>query len=477
MHASSLAPPPEQVAKLLSEHGFVRVKEHDVPTKAGSYFYTRNQSSIIAYRVPENYDPANGFVVIGAHTDSPVLKLKPVTKISRGEMLCVGVECYGGGLWYTWFDRDLSIAGRVLVETADGTVESRLVCVKEPIVRIPNLAIHLNRGVNSEGFKFNMETELVPILASQLMTNVIAAKTGFGKAPEDKKPEGKSEATPEFKCCGGEVPTAVSYKDLNVKTPEFHTQHHYNLLQLIAKEAGCEVDAIRNFELCLYDTQPAQLTGLYKEFIASRALDNLMMSYCATEALIRAGPSKQIQVVALFDNEEIGSQSMMGADSNAMAKFFAKFNARPELTQAAVDKSILVSADMAHGIHPNYESKHESNHRPTLQKGIVIKHNGNLRYATNIVSAHHIQSIAKKYNIPVQQFCVRNDSPCGSTIGPMLSASCGIRTVDVGIPQWAMHSIRETCGVADVESVIELFSHVYEEFAAFDSTLKVDADK
>lgn len=445
------------VAKLVAA-GFQQVCEKDAQwnVKAGGkYFYTRNQSSVVSFAVGEKWVPGNGFTITAAHTDSPVLKLKPVSKVAKNGYLQVGVECYGGGLWHTWFDRDLSVAGRVIVSTADGGFESRLVHIARPILRIPTLAIHLNREVNDKGFIFNKQNHLLPIIAT-----AVAAQLG-AKSP---------------------APATAAKDEAKVATPPFADLHHSVLVQLVAAELGVDVASIRDFELCLCDTQPAALGGVYNEFIFSRALDNLMMSFICTEALIASSTPNDlkdeamIRIVGLFDHEECGSASIMGAASNNMFQLLNKLNADPSSYDAAIARSYLVSADMAHALHANYAELHEENHRPAMHKGLVIKSNANQRYATSGLSGFLLEEIARQNNVPVQKFVVRNDSMCGSTIGPILATSCGIRTVDVGVPQLSMHSIREMCGVADVHSAFVLLGAFYREFAAMDKRLVIKGE-
>lgn len=449
-----------QIASIFNAAGFSKISErtNEFPVKPLTRaYFTRNQSSVIAYAVGGKWKPGNGFVIQGAHTDSPVLKLKPISKITSSGYLQVGVECYGGGLWATWFDRDLSLAGRVLVEKADGTVVSELVHVKDPIVRIPNLAIHLNRNAG-ETFTWNKETELLPVLASQL--KVAATLIENGVAGATAEPCAKAAAAPKV---------GVHFED----------SHHSVLIDRVAAELGVSAKTIVDFELCLYDTQPAAITGLCKEFVSARGLDNQLMCFITASALVDASAdavlaeSEQIFITALFDNEEVGSSSAMGAGSNMLQRTLMRLNGEIGY-DAAVSRSILVSADMAHALHPNYASKHECNHRPLLHGGLVIKENANQRYATNPTSTFHVTRLAKQLNIPTQQFAVRNDSACGSTIGPILSSSCGLRTVDVGVPQWAMHSIRETCGTEDVDSAFRLLAALFPAFGPLDASLKID---
>jgi aspartyl aminopeptidase len=420
------------------------------------YFFTRNYSTIVAFAIGAKYVTGNGFHIIGAHTDSPCLKLKPISKVTRGGYLEVGVQTYGGGLWYTWFDRDLTIAGRVIVrDKREGGVSyaHKLVRVQEPIMRIPTLAIHLDRTISSEGLKINSQSHLVPVLAT-------AIKNELQKSVGENGPKETSENK--------------------------NTKHHPLLLQLIAKEANCELDDISDFELQLCDTQPSIVAGAMKEFIYSGRLDNLCMSFCSLKALIDSTFAEHsldhesgVRMVALFDHEEVGSNSAQGAGSPAMldalSRITASFNtSNNKLLEKAIQRSFLVSADMAHALHPNYMDKHEENHQPKMHGGLVIKHNANQRYATNAVTAFIFREIAERHQLPVQDFVVRNDMGCGSTIGPILASGVGIRTVDIGAPQLSMHSIREMCAVDDISHSYEHFKAYFEEFTELDSKVKVD---
>ncbi|KAJ2707635.1 hypothetical protein FB645_000612 [Coemansia sp. IMI 203386] len=414
----------------------------------GRYFFTRNGSSIVAFAVGGQFRPGNGVSIVAAHTDSPCFKLKPVSKKTNYGFLQVGVQVYGGGLWHTWFDRDLSVAGRVMVRDKSGGYAQRLVSIDEPIMRIPSLAIHLDRGV-SDGFKYNKEVHLTPILAT-----VSKALNG------DKSADSQGESGPS---------------------------HHPVLLERIAKELNIDVAEISDFELCLYDTQKAVIGGICKEFIYSARLDNLNSSYCAMEGLVNSLSDEKafeqdtnIRMVALFDNEEVGSTSAYGANSSLIESALRRIQAStansesPTAFEESVANSFMISSDVTHAIHPNYSEKHEANHRPELQKGPSIKVNANQRYATTSVTSTILKDIAKRNDIPLQEFVVRNDSPCGSTIGPMLSAQLGLRTIDIGNPLLSMHSIREVCGTDDVGMSVKLFEHFFSEFAALDAKISVD---
>ncbi|DAZ97935.1 TPA: hypothetical protein N0F65_006360, partial [Lagenidium giganteum] len=426
----------------LTAAGFQQVKEEeswkDVVRAGGKYFVTRNQSAIIAFAVGGKYQQGNGFHIIGAHTDSPCLKIKPISNLESQGWLQVGVECYGGGLWHTWFDRDLGIAGRVIVRESETSFKTKLLLVNKPIMRIPTLAIHFDRDVNN-GFSFNKENHLRPVLATAVRAQLEASNG----SDEDKK----------------------------------KLKHHSVLLQLIAKELSVTIDQICDFELCLFDTQGANVGGLLDEFIFSPRLDNLCCSWLSTQSLIASlknlDEDANVRVVALFDNEEVGSDSRMGAGSNFLQVVCERI-ANGQLCAEASRKSFLVSADMAHGVHPNYSDKHEANHRPALHAGPVIKYNANERYATSGESAFLMKELARRHNVDIQEFVVRQDTGCGSTIGPILATSTGIRTIDVGLAQLSMHSIREMCGTEDLEKSMTWFTAFFSEFSALDKCLKTD---
>lgn len=458
-----------EAKRRLEEAGFEQVSEReDWILEAGKkYYFTRNHSTIVAFAVGDKFVPGNGFHVVGAHTDSPCLKLKPVSKVAKGGYLEVGVQTYGGGLWHTWFDRDLTVAGRLIVkEMKDGSVSysHKLVRIEEPIMRIPTLAIHLDRGV-SDGFKVNTQSHLVPVLATSV-------KVELQRLEETNTADTKVHE-------GG--------KELNEKKNIDKQKHHTVLLQMIADKAGCKLDDICDFELQVCDTQPSIIGGAMKEFIFSGRLDNLCMSFCSLKALIDSTSLSEssldgesnVRMVALFDHEEVGSNSAQGAGSPAMldglSRITKSFNSSdPKLLEKAIQRSFLVSADMAHALHPNYMDKHEDNHQPKLHSGLVIKHNANQRYATNAVTAFIFREIAERHNLPVQDFVIRNDMQCGSTIGPILASGLGIRTVDVGAPQLSMHSIREMCAVDDVRHSYEHFKAFFNEFTELDGKIVVD---
>uniref|UniRef100_A0A2P2L4H3 Uncharacterized protein MANES_06G117700 n=1 Tax=Rhizophora mucronata TaxID=61149 RepID=A0A2P2L4H3_RHIMU len=383
----------DEAKKRLIHAGYEQICEReDWTLEAGKrYFFTRNHSTIVAFAIGNKYVAGNGFHIVGAHTDSPCIKLKPVSKVTKGGYLEVGVQTYGGGLWHTWFDRDLTVAGRVIVrEEKDGSVSysHRLVRIEEPIMRVPTLAIHLDRAVNTDGFKVNTQSHLVPILATSV-------KAELNKVAVEND--------------GGELAGTKSHKETTTTT----SKHHSLLLDMIACQIGCEPDDICDFELQACDTQPSLIGGAAKEFVFSGRLDNLCMSFCSLKALIDSTSSASdlkdesgVRMVALFDHEEVGSDSAQGAGSpvmlDALSRVTSSFNSDSKQLQKAIQRSFLVSADMAHALHPNYMDRHEDNHQPKLHGGLVIKHNANQRYATNAVTAFIFREIALKHGLPIQ---------------------------------------------------------------------------
>ncbi|EON63282.1 aspartyl aminopeptidase [Coniosporium apollinis CBS 100218] len=477
--------------------GFKQIKERDAWSSTlqpgGKYYLTRNTSSIVAFAVGKKWKAGNPVGMIGAHTDSPCLRIKPVSKKQNEGFLQVGVETYGGGLWHTWFDRDLSIAGRVMVKTSDGNFVQKLVKVDRPILRVPSLAIHLD---SQEPFQFNKETQLFPIAGLVAAELNRQGKTGKEEPSKSEKDDAKDGSVEPLK--------AVTER------------HHPYIVDIIAEEAGCEASDILDFEIVLYDTQKSCIGGLNNELIFSARLDNLMMTFCSIEGLVSSLSSSSaldndstIRLIACFDHEEIGSQTAQGADSNLLPAVLRRLSVLPSSSEsesdASYDKvgvsmdeaatayeqtlstSFLISADMAHSVHPNYPGNYESSHRPEMNKGTVIKINANARYATNspgIVLLQEVARRAKKASspsassssegVPLQLFVVRNDSRCGSTIGPMLSAALGARTLDLGNPQLSMHSIRETAGAWDVEHAVNLFESFFVHFAEVEKKIFVD---
>lgn len=483
--------------KRLEAAGFTKIEERDSWSSAlqpgGKYYLTRNGSSIVAFGIGKKWKAGNPIAMIGAHTDSPCLRIKPVSKKTNSGFMQVGVETYGGGIWHTWFDRDLSIAGRVMVKDGKGNFVQKLVKVDRPILRIPTLAIHLDR---TKEFAPNNESELFPIAGLVAAELNRTGKTGR-TAEDDKKIDALENDT--------------------VNDEDFHPlkvlsdRHHPYIVEIIAEQAGVEIEQVVDFEIVLYDTQKSCLGGLNNELIFSARLDNLEMTYCSIEGLIESlqSPSaldneSSIRLIACFDHEEIGSLTAQGANSNLLPAVIRRLSVLPAHTDSGSDNSydkinehdvatvyeqtlassFLISADMAHSVNPNYAQKYEVDHRPEMNKGTVLKINANARYATNSPGIVLLQEIARRAKpsrdsttpagVPLQLFVVRNDSSCGGTIGPMLSAALGTRTLDLGNPQLSMHSIRECGGAYDVEHAVRLFESYFVHYSDLETKILVD---
>jgi aspartyl aminopeptidase len=409
------------MAILLDEAGFQRLDSSNSWNlhKNSRYYVSRNDSALIAFKTGVGDLPYSGFRIAGAHTDSPCLKIKPHADVSSQGYAQLGVEVYGGALLHPWFDRDLSIAGRVNYENVDGSLSSILVDLKDPVAFIPSLAIHLDNKAN-DGRLINKQKELPPIL-------------------------------------------------LQLDTDEEFNFEDY-LLEHLQTELGClDAGAILSHELLLYDTQAPALVGLRKQFISSARLDNLLSCYVALHSLIKS-KDETASVLVCNDHEEVGSVSASGAEGPFLKSILQRMLESEDQLEGssaasfdrAIQNSVLLSVDNAHGVHPNFPDKHDIAHSPMLNAGPVIKINANQRYASNSESIALLKSICNRLHISHQSFVMRSDMACGSTIGPITSALLGISTVDIGIASFAMHSIRESAGIADVESMGTLIQTFFE---------------
>jgi len=361
----------------------------------GRYAVTTTGTNLFALVVPEQ---RTQFRIIGAHTDSPNLRLKPQPEYLAEGYAQLGVEVYGGALLNSWLDRDLGLAGRLLVRDAkspDG-VRRVLVRIDRPLLRVPQLAIHLDREVNDKGLVLNRQEHLAPVI---------------GLA-------GPSRAS---------------------------------LTALVAEAAQVSADEILGTELMLYDLLAPTVGGQDGEFIFSARLDNQAMCHAALSALLRVKNPSAVCVVALFDHEEVGSDSVGGAGSAVLPRLLERLTTDRESFHQACARSSCVSADMAHAVHPNYAGRHEPRHKPRLNGGPVIKTNSQQRYATTAETAAMFARLCADEGVPVQHYAHRTDLPCGSTIGPITSTLLGIPTVDVGNPMLSMHSAREMGGSQDPE--------------------------
>lgn len=372
-------------------------------------YVVRGGSSIIALDIGTDPPSEAGFRIVGAHTDSPNLRVKPRAQTSAHGTHQLAVEPYGGVLLHTWLDRDLGLAGRVFVRS-EGALRPALVRFDRPIARIPSLAIHLERGVNDEGLKLNAQKHMAPMWA---LTS------------------------------GGEL----------------------RLDALLGEEVGVRPEDVFGFDLCLYDVAPPVRGGARGEFLFAPRLDNLASCHAGLRALLAAdGPSRATRVIVLYDHEECGSASAQGASSPFLGTVLARVARAGESDafERAMARSFLISADMAHAVHPNYADKHEPAHRPLLGGGPVIKSNANQRYATDAESYSRFANWCARADVEPQVFVTRSDLGCGSTIGPLSAAELGVRTVDVGNPMLSMHSCREMAAAADVGPMIDVLRVFFE---------------
>lgn len=392
----------QNLAAQLQQAGFTQLREVDawalVPGQR--YFLTRNDSSLIAFIYGQTPLLESGIRLLGAHTDSPCLKVKPRAELNRRGYYQLGVEVYGGALLAPWFDRDLSMAGRVSYRDLDDNILSALVDFETPVAVVPSLAIHLDREVNNMR-SINAQKDIVPLLL---------------QLPEE-----------------------------NAAAPDFR---QLLLAQLQKQHPKVQVGQVLDYEISLYDTQAPAFIGLEQDFIASARLDNLLSCFIGLKALLEAD-GQVSNLLICTDHEEVGSTSCCGAKGPMLQQFLERLIPEVDTRVRVIEKSLMVSADNAHGIHPNFMDKHDENHGPLLNRGPVIKVNANQRYATTSETSAFFRLLADKAQVPVQAFVARTDMGCGSTIGPIVASEVGIKTIDVGVPTFAMHSIRELAGARD----------------------------
>ena len=380
------------MSEILAKSGFTELNESDnwILKTGDKHFLSRNGSSIIAFTVGSAPLITSGLRMTGAHTDSPCLMVKPQPEIAVKGYLQLGVEVYGGALLNPWFDRDLSIAGRLVYRNKQQQLKQTLVDFKRPVAIIPSLAIHLDRKANSDR-TVNAQTDLPPLL---MITDKLE-----------------------------------SFRDL------------------LADEFLSDGEEVLDYEMCLYDTQGAAMLGINNELLASARLDNLLSCFVTTQALLQADATNTCLMVC-NDHEEVGSVSAVGADGPFLEAVIARLT-EPDERNRVIDKSLMISCDNAHAVHPNYPNKHDSEHSPRLNGGPVIKVNVKQRYATTGLTASLFRQLCADVDVPVQSFVSRSDTACGSTVGPITAARLGVPTLDVGIPQLAMHSCREVTGSQD----------------------------
>lgn len=400
----------EEMRLRLNDAGFSALDERgEWQLEQGKgYYVIRNGSTIVAFRCGKTPVHECGWRMVGAHTDSPNLKVKPSPELHRQGYFQLGVEVYGGALLNPWFDRDLGLAGRVNYENTQGQLCSALINLNRPVGVIPSLAIHLDREANNS-HSVNPQRDL-PVVMLQ-----------------SEKP--------------------ASFRDLLVET-------------LVQQGIG-DVAGVLDYELSFYDCQPAAMVGWNEDFIASARLDNLLSCYIGLEALL-AADAKEHTVLVCSDHEEVGSQSAVGAQGPMLESVLRRVAGDEISWQRAIANSMMISADNAHGIHPNFSDKHDGNHGPSLNAGPVIKNNVNQRYATNSETSSLFRRLCANSGVVVQSFVVRSDMACGSTIGPLTASAIGVKTLDIGVPTFAMHSIRELAGSQDAFNLSTVLTAYYQ---------------
>lgn len=404
----------EAMAKRLVAAGFIEVEQFEGASMSPGqgYFTSRQGSSLIAVRAGRDA-PAAGLRLVGTHTDSPNLSIKPNPVKGREGCVQLGVDVYGGALLNPWFDRDLGIAGRVTLLTSDGELVSQLFDTRRPVAVVPSLAIHLDREANTQR-SVNANKDVVPLVM--------------------------------------------------LGDPKEFDFRQWLAVSLAEGDRRWEGARVLDYELSLYDTQQAGVVGIDESFVTSARLDNLLSCYAGMMALINADDCEWSALVAT-DHEEVGSASTIGAQGPMLMDALTGIAPDAVANQQLRSRSWLLSVDNAHAVHPNYVDRHDDQHTPKLGSGPVIKVNRNQRYATNSEGAARLRLVAERAGVSVQSFVMRSDLACGSTIGPITAAETGIATTDIGVPTLGMHSVRELACVADIPQVISLIEAFYRRLA------------
>ncbi len=404
------------IKERLDLNGFSEVKESDKWNlqKDGKYYVIKNDSALIAFTIGNGDIENDGFKLIGAHTDSPGFRIKANPEmVSEGTYLKLNTEVYGGPILYTWFDRPLGIAGKVTLRgTSPLKPEIKLININKPLLIIPSLAIHMNRNVN-EGLNVNRQKDTLPLLS---LINDKFEKDGY-------------------------------------------------LVKILAEELKVSASDILGFDLGLYEVEKGAIIGLNEEFISAGRLDDMWMVYAGIQALVESKPNKSTKVMVCMDNEEIGSLTAQGANSalllNILERITLALGKDREGLHRALANSLMISADLAHAVHPNVEEKHDPTNRPVLGKGPVLKTAASGSYSTDSYNAAIFEGLCNSAEVPYQKFFNRSDVRGGTTIGPITSSLLTIPVMDMGAPLLSMHSIRELAAVKDNEYTIKLFTHFY----------------
>lgn len=408
----------------LNENGFQELYEaQEWKLKAGGkYYVSRNESSLIAFQIPkENFV---GFQIMASHSDFPTFKVKENPEICvENQYTKLNVEKYGGMLCAPWFDRPLSVAGRLLVKEEDG-IATKLVNVDRDLVMIPNLAIHMNREVN-DGYKYNAQEDMLPLYSNT------TEKGGF--------------------------------------------------MAVVAESAGVEKENILGSDLYLYNRMKGSIWGANEEFISSSKLDDTQCAFSSLKGFLQAENKQSVSVHCVLDNEEVGSGTKQGAAStflkDTLGRIYRGLGRTEDEYLRALANSFMISADNAHGVHPNYSNKTDLTNRPYLNGGIVIKYSANQKYTTDAVSAAMFKTICDRVGVPYQNFVNRSDMLGGSTLGNISNTQVAVNTVDIGIAQLAMHSPYETCGIKDTHYLVEVAKEFYQSSVVSDGSGKYHIEK
>lgn len=407
----------ENIVNLLIKNNYKQLDESDkwIIEKGGKYFVTKNNSAVIGFEIGSGNLEEEGFRLISSHTDSPCFKVKPSASMYiENNYLKLNTEVYGGPILSSWFDRPLSFAGRVVLKSENIlSPRQELICMDKALLIIPNLAIHFNREIN-ESYSINKQIDTLPIV-------------GF-------------------------INDTLEKEDY--------------ILNILADKLNVKKEEILDFELYLYEFEKGKVVGLNNEFFSSSRLDDLWMVFSSSSAFVSSGPTKSTKVLVLLDNEEVGNQTAEGANSNflqnTLNRIALSLNKSNEDFFRAISKSVMVSADLAHGVHPNHIDKHDPTNRPVLSKGTVIKYSSSKKYSTNSISAAIFIAICQKENIKYQTFVNRSDLLGGSTMGPSFATNLTIPVIDMGAPILSMHSVRELGAVSDIIPTEKFFKSFFE---------------
>ena len=398
----------QEISNKLKHNGYIQLSENKPfnLVKGGKYFITRNNSTIIAFDIGEKVSKDYGFHIVSSHCDSPCFKVKPICDLKSDIYQKVLVEPYGGLICPSWLDRPLSIAGRVLIREQNKIV-TKIIDLKEDLLMIPNVCIHFNRDIN-KGYSYDFATDMQPLLTQEVEGNPI--------------------------------------------------------IDLLSKHLKINSEDIINFDLYLYNNQKASIWGLNKEYVSAPRLDDLECVYTSLESLIQSHNDKDINVVYVADNEEVGSMSRQGADSDFLISVLSQIHSSLEFDipfSVAIANSFMISADNAHAVHPNQTQLTDVVNKVYMNKGIVIKFNASQSYTSDSFSSAIFQELCRNCGVPYQIFTNKSNIRGGSTLGNIALSHLSLKTVDIGLAQLAMHSSYETAGVKDIDYVIEVFKNFY----------------